>query len=123
MDYLPLPDGLNDHMLVPGLPGISYDNLGFCDYVCQGWDIKLLREGNIRGARREWNEYSQATLAEYGAGEVRVFSGEKLVQFLVALSFRTGLSTVSSMRLLVVPYRGTMLQLPSRMNAEKRTDI
>jgi hypothetical protein len=84
MDFLPLPDDLSEHALVPELPGVPYDNQGFSGYdVRQGWNLKLLREGNIRGARSEWNEYSQASLAEYG-DDVHEFSGEQLVQFLVA---------------------------------------
>lgn len=84
MDFLPLPDGLSEHELVPELPGAPYDNQGFSGYdVRQGWNVKLLREGNIRGARSEWNEYSQASLAEHG-DDVHEFSGEQLVQFLVA---------------------------------------
>jgi hypothetical protein len=84
MDFLPLPDGLSEHELVPELPGVPYDNQGFSGYdIRQGWNVKLLREGNIRGARSEWNEYSQASLAEHG-DDVSEFSGEQLVQFLVA---------------------------------------
>jgi hypothetical protein len=84
MDFLPLPDGLSEHPLVPELSGVPYDNQGFRGYdVRQGWNVKLLREGNIRGARSDWNEYSQASLAEYG-DDVHELSGEQLVQFLVA---------------------------------------
>jgi hypothetical protein len=123
MDFLPLPDGLSEHELVPELPGAPYDNQGFSGYdVRQGWNVKLLREGNIRGARSEWNEYSQASLAEHG-DDVHEFSGEQLVQFLVAPSFRIRSSMVSFRRLLVVTYPGMMPLLPASTNVEKCADI
>lgn len=79
-----MPEGLSEHELVPELPGAPYDNQGFSGYdVRQGWNVQLLREGNIRGARTEWNEYSQASLTEHG-DDVHGFDGEQLVQFLVA---------------------------------------
>ena len=63
MDFLPFPKGLQNGVFVPDLGGPEYDNAGFKDYPQrQGWQIEKLLEGDIIGARDEWNEYSQIVM-------------------------------------------------------------
>ena len=82
MDHLPLPNSTDQHFQVPFLEGIPYDNQGFLGYdTRQGWNIENLRHGNIRGARSEWNAYSEAVLGNHP--DVASISNGNLVELLV----------------------------------------
>ena len=48
MDYLPIPEGVIDHVPIPVLDGIPYDNKGFRGFDSRsGWNLELLLAGDI----------------------------------------------------------------------------
>src|SRR3979490_2866886 len=89
MDFLPLPDGLTSHELVPDLGGPDYDNAGFKGYPTrQGWQIDKLRKGDIIGASIEWVEYSQSCMKDVPANQLPE-SGEELIMAVTGAFTRT----------------------------------
>ncbi|OAP60415.1 hypothetical protein AYL99_05417 [Fonsecaea erecta] len=66
MDHLPLPDNVDDHLIVPYLEGIPYDNQGFLGYdIRAGWDVQRLRQGKILDARQDWDDYHRVALGSH----------------------------------------------------------
>ncbi|CAF9921558.1 MAG: hypothetical protein GOMPHAMPRED_002320 [Gomphillus americanus] len=83
MDFLQLPDGVDEHEPVFEIPGIPFDNQGFEGFdIRQGWDLERLRQGDFRRARTEWNDYSQQSLAEANR-PASLMTGTELLQNLV----------------------------------------
>lgn len=89
MDFIILPDNVTSHESVPDLGGPEYDNQGFQGYALrQGWDITAIREGDVIGARDDWDEYSQIVLKDVSPEDIPE-TGEGLINALVGPFIQT----------------------------------
>lgn len=89
MDFLPLPNDVSSHLMVPDLGGPEYDNEGFLGYDRRlGWNVAALREGNFFNVHQDLTSYLVEHLEDVPAANL-FEKAEPLIQIVVAPFIQT----------------------------------